>query len=128
MSRNLHQLLALLVIACPLWCAIADCGCCNNALKAESEPRCCCDHPPVPTENCPAPDSDQSQTCFCGGAILADVFQTDHDELSVLLFVPVAQQGRWNAFAVNSARLTIDPVESFPSGRMLRHLNMSLTL
>ncbi len=87
MNRPVHILLAVLVFACPLWCAFATCS--DSPVVTEAAPTCCC-QVPAPAEDkddSPStPEPTKNSQCICGGAVLVDIVQLEQADVWTTLF------------------------------------------
>ena len=129
MQRLVHIMLALLVTACPLGCTVFSCDCCAvETVATASATDCgCCDKdtpPPAPV----SPPASPTTKCLCSGAILAVNYQPETEEPQVTFLSPTECRLTTVAPSIRQVQFQLEADIPPPFGRMLRQLNMSLTL
>lgn len=125
MSLRLHIMLVALVVICPLWCTLAQGGC--TEVVSQASPSCCCDKPiPVDSDEPQPAQSNSTSRCLCNGAIVTDSFELQLSDAWLPLLVVTELQT--NTGIATSSRIVENDSVFELSGRMLRHLYMSLTL
>lgn len=106
MNRLVNIFMIFILVSCPVRCMMQGCGCyqsdetcCQTTTSVDVSAHSCCSK--VVTDCCRQKDaSDQVPTaptkcqcnCFCGGALVADIFVLQHLDSSCLLFGVVDSQ------------------------------------
>ncbi len=102
MNRLVHILMIIVIVSCPLRCAVQGCGCfalanscCSTSDTCCSESaqttRCDCESRNANPEHEPTLPLPQKCTgeCFCSGVTVADNFSMSTDQSSQPLFQPL---------------------------------------
>jgi len=133
MNRFLHILLAALVFACPLLCAVASWSSGDDSPTVST---CCCQMPSQRIDDQqPAPlapvSGEKPSQCICGGATLVDAVEVDLNDVCLVWLVAWQINADWTSVS-DTESIEWNPPENNPalaiSGRMLRQHYESWTL